>query len=107
MKWFSFIFAIYLLVLAIFPCADKDIIETNQVNIQWVNENHDHQEPTDHCSPLCLCNCCGINITIFKVKAPITNYPPIQFKEVKKVWNEAFIDLEYFSDIWQPPRFYA
>lgn len=104
MKWFRFLFAIYLLCLAFFPCTDNEFNEITQTSHSF---SVTHQVPDavdDSCSPLCLCNCCGISITLLKIKSKEEIHPPIVFTSLIVLWNEEYLDLDYLDEIWQPPR---
>jgi len=110
MNRISFILGIYLLALAIVPCADGTTWDQydmdDSLGLEWsenVDRNHDN-DTKDYCSPLCNCGCCHITVrppvkldwqleipSLVLIKAPIIQ---------SEVWDFACLD-----DIWQPPRF--
>lgn len=105
MKWFRIILAVYLLCLALVPCTDQVFNENNLTsNLTFNSSNQQPEAVHDTCSPLCLCNCCGINITLFKIKSKETPKDPVVFTQLIVLWKEQYIDLGYLDDIWQPPR---
>jgi hypothetical protein len=68
MKYLAFILSVYLLVLNLVPCEDYAVAD-NEVNTeisQSIDVDHQHQG-TDICSPFCICQCCHISATHFKI----------------------------------------
>lgn len=68
MKYLAFILSIYILALNLVPCEDYAIAD-NEVNIeisQNIDGDHQHHG-TDVCSPFCICQCCQISATHFKI----------------------------------------
>lgn len=64
MKALSSLLSIYILVLTLMPCDDvtsnstssyEELTEISSYEKIQFNATHEHE---DHCSPLCLCNCC-------------------------------------------------
>jgi hypothetical protein len=69
MKTFSFIFALYILSLAVMPCKDfhpvlNEAPHATEYHAEHEpNDTHDHNEDSDnHCSPFCICTCCHTSI---------------------------------------------
>jgi hypothetical protein len=108
MKSISAILGIYILALAVLPCADEanwcifDVEETFGVELHE-SGNHNHEnECSDHCSPLCTCSCCHITIrTPTKNDLSITG-PKFIFADYPLL--SMLIDLTSINDIWQPPQ---
>ncbi|HUH35448.1 MAG TPA: DUF6660 family protein [Moheibacter sp.] len=109
MKYLANILAFYMMALFIMPCDDlskQEGFQTKNFPQQTTQqEQHDHEQNNDFCSPFCLCNCCsavsGIVMlkNIFDVKShhnfdlpkPKTHYKSVDFPN-------------YIEDIWQPPK---
>ena len=51
--------ATYLTLLACLPCADAAVMLEHE-RVTLAEDGHDHPDGADHCSPLCLCACCGV-----------------------------------------------
>lgn len=103
MKFFSFIFAMLFLLLAVMPCGDKDnCIANGKVTISCISENHcqDNQHSDGPCSPLCMCHCCGGAALIVHSKQ--TQFISIPITQIS-VFTENFIS-EVSISIWQPPK---
>lgn len=83
------------------PCADAAM--QNEETHQTI-DNHHTEHTTDHCSPLCVCNCCG-TITIYQETIKLQEN--IQFQVIKE--EDGFmlpsIPKVYYA-IWQPPQLF-
>lgn len=103
MKWFLFLFGFYLLALTTIPCSDgreECIADTTATTLQAA-AGHDHT--SEHCTPLCLCNCCNT------VVAKIPLAPAVSFRApVSAGFRTALYSDRYLSGfktrIWQPPK---
>jgi hypothetical protein len=72
-KVFTLIFSFYLLALAVMPCSDKDdckYLSADQSTFT-TTDHSDHDSDTEHCSPFCMCACCGQTFT--------SQFYPLQF----------------------------
>lgn len=50
----------YILSLAIMPCGDRsDCRELSAHRVQMSTTHQDHEGELEHCSPFCICACCG------------------------------------------------
>lgn len=68
MKFLAFILSIYIFALNLTPCEDNEVPD-NDVKTeisQSHGDDHQHQD-SDLCSPFCICQCCHINATHFKI----------------------------------------
>ena len=102
MKILAFILSIYIFVLNIAPCEDYTVLD-NEVNTeisQAVGDDHNHLS-SDLCSPFCICQCCHINTTHFK----IVN---IMFETSNFSTQDFFylngLEKEFTTSILEPPR---
>jgi len=100
MKLMATLFALLFLGLTVMPCADNDQESGDQVEFHQSDGDHNHDETTDSCSPLCVCNCYHTNITI-----PIflSFIPEIQLAQK---FTSFYIDQQSntYLSIWQPPK---
>lgn len=109
MKCISIILGVYLLALAVLPCADEagwcvfDIEEAFGVELHET-ENHNHNNDcADHCSPLCTCSCCHITLrTPVKMDVHITS-PRLVLSDAPLL-ESLLRNLTSLNDIWQPPK---
>lgn len=74
-NYFSKIFAVYILILALIPCTDfisHGLCEdTDNIHI----ENSTESEHEDLCTPMCTCNCCNSIVTLTE-QFSLKNYIP-------------------------------
>jgi len=108
MKWFTIIWAIYLMVLSIVPCSDAHNRCNTSKTIAASEQSHQHsQDNDDVCAPFCHCSCCSLSIAIinpdfFNGNKPLAAYP------AEKVFIRDFSFLSnYYGNIWQPPKINA
>jgi len=109
MKSFCFTFSLYFLALSIMPCTD--IHTTNDMAsaelASFSADNHSdcpHEKGSDHCSPFCMCSCCGH--VIAQAKAFQWHFKPIlpEGKE-KSAFHYAFDwESDYLQAIFRPPQ---
>lgn len=105
----SAILSIYLLAIAVLPCADEagwcvfDIEDALGLELHE-SGTHDHNKDcADHCSPFCTCSCCHINLRT-PVKTSVLVNPPIPLFSDTPSRESILADLAFISDIWQPPQ---
>lgn len=100
----TYICSIYFLLLAVMPCTDYSVCAedfTTSIDIQN-STTHDHSDPSsDICSPLCVCDCCGISV--LQPDLIVFNSTKANFGVDKRDVIHTNIDTPFFS-IWQPPR---
>ena len=109
MKCINAILSIYIFSLAVLPCADEsgrcifDVEETFGTELHE-SSDHDHQnEGSNHCSPLCTCNCCHTTVKT-PIKANLSITPPLLILSKYPLLASMLIDLTFINDIWQPPK---
>ncbi|MBK7810010.1 MAG: hypothetical protein IPI50_02040 [Saprospiraceae bacterium] len=104
MKGFSIIFSFYLFALAILPCRDSDDCNYQGSEQSIVDTKHhsEQESHSDHCSPLCVCACCGQTTIICFYPTAFYN-PPTLIKQGDPIYNASFF-LEVYLPIWQPPK---
>ena len=62
MKFFAFIFSIYIFGLNLAPCDDYDSVD-NEVKTEISKAVGDDHQDSDLCSPFCNCHCCHVYAT--------------------------------------------
>ncbi|MCF3107894.1 hypothetical protein LL912_03800 [Niabella sp. CC-SYL272] len=103
MKWFLFLFGFYLLSLTAVPCSDDGDACTGSdagITLQTAS-NHTHT--TEHCTPLCLCNCCSSVVAKIPL-APAVNpgaLMPAGFKTA--LYADQYL-AGFKVPVWQPPK---
>jgi len=94
-----FIFSLYMLALAGWPCAD-DISNESDVHTEMTTEhNHDHK--SDGCSPLCFCHCCHIHFQLPVTFEETLAEEPLQ--TIKTFYRCAQTENPV-SSLFKPPR---
>ncbi|WP_299183378.1 DUF6660 family protein [uncultured Aquimarina sp.] len=102
MKFLAFILSVYIFALNLAPCEDNNMLDDDdKIEVaQADDDNHQHQDP-DLCSPFCICHCCHIHATHFKIvdftitTIDISTEVFYHFKGLEKDFN---------STILQPPQ---
>lgn len=109
MKWFFSILSIYMLAVFLTPCTDmvdhNTLQSANHIGDSAEQDNHDHSETPDNCSPFCVCNCCGsASVTVFHWNAiSFSETKIIELSKHSSPYQSKFIP-RYFGKIWQPPK---
>lgn len=104
MKWFTCIFAFYILSLCAYPCQDNG--EHSQYSVQSLHQEkscsgHNDSGCSHNCSPFCFCNCCQVN-TIVNVPLNIQ-----AFINIPIIHTTAYLEskvTEVAVAVWQPPK---
>lgn len=100
--------AFILMALVALPCADA--AEVNPVRMAHSEKTQDQSENThsgshsDHCSPLCLCDCCGISVMVFRLSFVECKNPLKRPARQKIRINDAYFESNFLATIWQPPK---
>lgn len=106
MNLFRLILAMYFMVLSVMPCEDihkqsgpdKTLLSLN------IDESHS-KDKGDICSPLCVCNCCQITVTAFKMDISMNIPQKIQTYFSKKIlFQKNNFAYQVYDHIWQPPK---
>ncbi len=87
--------------MTVMPCSDGHTCDEDN---QSISLEHSHTEDEkDHCSPFCVCSCCGMKMNIESITR---FYKLIVYLNSKCEFNYSF--LYYFSfnkAVWHPPTF--
>jgi hypothetical protein len=104
MKWFVYLFSLYILLLSGVPCNANDdccmdeIAQTTASNKQTGNSDH---KPVCPCSPFFACGACHGAVVPNIIIEFSKNLPPVTrlqyFYTVQPLFN-------FPSSIWQPPK---
>ncbi|MCB9050523.1 MAG: hypothetical protein H6556_13940 [Lewinellaceae bacterium] len=102
------ILAIYFLILAFLPCADAaqacvaDAPEHSAEITTLASHTHGHHgEGTDHCSPVCVCSCCGsFLLPGLKLAPPVQQREIIEEAPLVPVHS---IERLYLPFVFRPP----
>lgn len=103
-----FLLAIVILLVAMYPCADKffPTVNTNQqqeyAQITTLHNYSDCMHYLDSCSPLCACACCAAPVTL---ALQITLVPPTHILPIDSTntnYQVSVQDVDLY--IWQPPK---
>jgi hypothetical protein len=97
-KYFSKIFAVYILILALTPCLDNCssgiCFTDDEVHIESSGED----SHSDICTPLCVCLCCNNVISVQD------NFDLLHFRNQSKLDHTENINFSFhFSDSSSPP----
>jgi hypothetical protein len=104
MKWFVYLFSLYILILSGIPCnADDDccIDEISVTSIPNKQTGDTDHKPVCPCSPFFACNTChGVvvpnnSIEFLRVSLPVAKQ---QYNYIEQPL------LDFPSSIWQPPK---
>ncbi|WP_091208092.1 DUF6660 family protein [Mucilaginibacter gossypiicola] len=102
MKYLAIIFSVYMTILAILPCQDREdmIASVMHVTVQKSHSAND-ERGQETCPPFCTCSCCStartltarVAISIF-IQSIIREYPNYSIAAIQ----------DQPINIWQPPQ---
>ncbi len=104
MEKISFILSLYLAILSFVPCNDGLIECTGpfESNTEIQSNEHDHSDHADdHCTPFCICVCCGSIISL-----PSSHFIHEMNMDISTrcLFTYRFdYSLEYVGGVWHPP----
>ncbi|RMG81964.1 MAG: hypothetical protein D6707_03885 [Bacteroidetes bacterium] len=102
MKIFSFIFALYIVVLNVYPCTDSNLAQIHHDSVfEFIPHKHQQQsENEESCSPFCICKCCQVTACFA--------FGMIEF-QVKEIISNLYAEYYYYTPdkitnaVWRPP----
>ncbi len=109
MKIFTLIYALYILVLPLIPCGDREECNDEKtktslaINLDIEHQNHEDEE--ERCSPFCTCICCGQVITNLFYSAKEEKSNQFFYLKNTSTYKNTFQLSSYLDRIWQPPKF--
>jgi hypothetical protein len=112
-KWFSYIFSVYFLLITCTPCSDgghETMHETENQSTSYISEAHhegQHEHCPDFCSPFCACACCGTTHIFSNYVFSFDFFekevlPPFAAKQSFSSDNQLISN--YLASILQPPQ---
>jgi hypothetical protein len=108
MKWFTAIWAFYLMVLSIVPCSDAhNLCNTTQATMAAEQTHRHDQDKDDICTPFCHCSCCSVSIAILTPGFPGENRHAATYVDNKIFIHDFSFLSGYYGNIWQPPKINA
>ncbi|MCI3937970.1 hypothetical protein MQX03_12230 [Chryseobacterium aahli] len=106
MNLFRLILAMYFVVLSVIPCEDiHKQSGANKTELSFSLDESHSKDKGDICSPLCVCNCCQITVTAFKMDVSMNIPKQIQTYFSKKIlFQKNNFAYQVYDHIWQPPK---
>jgi hypothetical protein len=102
MKWFVYLFSLYLLTLSGFTCkADSDCCKDELIEQTGTGHHDDDHKTHSACVPFLACGACNsilLNQLSVKLPARNTTIPKAPFYYLETAWTNAL------GSIWQPPQ---
>ena len=104
MKVVRFVLAIYILLMAVYPCSDsKTCLDEQRLGTVITTADHDHEpQEKDLCTPFCICTCCAAHVQL-----TASGYSNLLGQLHNTEFATAYLDKPILSSahsIWQPPR---
>ena len=101
MKYILLILSVLILTMALMPCSDG---HTCDETAQEISLEHDHSEDEkDHCSPFCVCSCCGMKINF---QSDVTIFKPTTYLNSTYQFSYSFLySFSFNQTVWHPPTF--
>ncbi|MBO9595895.1 MAG: hypothetical protein J7599_23530 [Niabella sp.] len=104
MKWFLFLFGFYLLSLTAVPCSDGgDTCNGSDAVATLQTAAYSHTHTTEHCTPLCLCNCCSSVVAKIPLPPAVTPGAGISPGFKTTLYADQYL-AGFKARIWQPPK---
>ena len=98
---------VYMIYLAFVPCSDSFPLSVHLASSSMQDEQEDPcGTPDDHCTPFCICACCGAVLDIPPVSVILDepqSLPHLSTAQphAPKNWNLGI----YADGSWQPPKY--
>jgi hypothetical protein len=102
-KNFVFLFSLYLILLGLMPCQDKEDMVSNFQTESILHRAHAKAEHAhgEACPPICSCACCSVGQHFLSDKP--TNLIIPAFRKPHPVFQCLALKKQPI-DIWQPPK---
>jgi hypothetical protein len=105
MKLLAILLSFYIFTLAVMPCGDKEdgkLPSADAIEYSIIDQSN-HESHSEHCSPFCMCACCGQSMSFSHFQNTIEQKPQIALQKLQE-YQSVFVFEASFS-IWQPPKF--
>ncbi|HEU5292046.1 MAG TPA: DUF6660 family protein [Cyclobacteriaceae bacterium] len=105
MKTIRLIAAIYIFLLSVCPCTDRETCADEEKGFVTFSDDTGHHHTAnelDYCSPFCICSCCSTHAQP-TYSTNISNSNPLHNTQV----NTLYVERPLFHNakaIWQPPK---
>ncbi|WP_196893997.1 DUF6660 family protein [Aureivirga marina] len=101
-KVLAVILSLYMFALTTYECQDTVDSHTSKNEISQVENTHQHDNHEgDKCSPICVCECCGIVVSYQSIDFIEIINPVISISDnFPEITSQVFI---FTTDIDQPP----
>jgi hypothetical protein len=103
-RFFYIVFAVYLFLLAVTPCGDKQDCDGEKKGHLCESSHAQGREAPEEedCTPLCSCSCCAAVFMLTETSSFDT-----QRTEINTLYALQGVSPEtgVISPVWQPPRF--
>ncbi|HAV02598.1 MAG TPA: hypothetical protein DCW95_05295 [Chryseobacterium sp.] len=104
MKIIAFLLSLFFMALIVVPCSDAangfgdKVCVAEDVHLEQSQDQH-----ADLCTPFCVCNCCGISITVLQITKLLPQKIVVFIKDIlpEKNYNYALLAS---AGVWQPPK---
>jgi len=103
-KFFAFLLSLFFLVLTVVPCSDTaELLGDNVCMVQDIHLEQGQDTHADLCTPFCVCNCCGMSMSVSQIKKLL---PEKNLLLLKTDITESMYDYSilFSAGIWQPPK---
>jgi hypothetical protein len=102
MKLLSLLLSAFIFSLSLIPCADGKCVDKEESIFSYkVLQQDNCNDDIEECSPLCVCSCCGIVVTMAEA---------LRFSVLKHFSIAHFFSFDTskatsdIPTIWQPPK---
>lgn len=100
-----FAFAMYILMLAVYPCNDSQICLDEKkagVSVSAATHHEHSSDERDQCTPFCFCACCATHMQV-SYAFVISCEHPVHNTSLNTPYFERPL-LNNIKSIWQPPK---
>ena len=106
MNLLRLVLAFYFMALLLMPCEDVHRPSGSDDTKLSLNIQESHsKDKGDICSPLCVCSCCQITVSAFKMVSIIDIPVQMNMHFSKKIlFQKNNFAYQVYDHIWQPPK---
>jgi hypothetical protein len=103
MRIFAFILSLYITTLSVVQCADAMPPSSNHsdIEVSLAENEHNHSDHKDDCTPFCACACCGSIVTLTTVQSLIAT--KIEISTDYLFYYTSDYSFDYNKGVWRPP----